>query len=189
MMAQHQRSDGLAVATQRGERSLAVIGMKLRRVGLALGQGAAPHPGRDRNREFSDIVGIGRPAHVANVRGRQAHALARRIRKSGDGAGMAEREWHSHVDHVGKRDIGFLARLLVEHRVRLRFDRKDGLAVDRLVESGQQAFGMGDEKIGQLGLVGAAAAFGDHRLHGLEAMRFVQRDGILRKRHDANREA
>ena len=45
---------------------------------------------------------------------------------------------------------------------------------------------MRDENVGKLGLVSAATAFGDHRLHGLETMRLVERNGILRKRHDAN---
>ena len=46
---------------------------------------------------------------------------------------------------------------------------------------------MREEEIDELGLVTAAGALGDHLLHGREAMVVVQRDGILRQRHDADR--
>ena len=46
---------------------------------------------------------------------------------------------------------------------------------------------MGEEEIGQLRLIGAAAALGDHRGHGLKAMGLVQRDRVLRQRHQPDR--
>ena len=61
--------------------------------------------------------------------------LARRIGKRRHGARMAERERHPHVDHVGDRQIGFLASVLVEHRVGNGLQRQDRLAVDGPVES------------------------------------------------------
>ena len=113
--------------------------------------------------------------------------LARRIGKRRDGARMAEREGHPHVDHVGDRQIGFLARLLVEDRVGKRFERQDRLAVDRPVEPFEQAFGMSEEQIGEFRFVGAAAALCDHRRHGLEAMGLGQDDCVLSQRHHADR--
>ena len=96
--------------------------------------------------------------------------LGRRIGKRRDGARMTERERHPHVDHVGDRQIGLLASLLVEHRMGSGLQRQDRLAVDGPVEPREQSFGMGEEKIGQLRFVAAAGALGDHRGHGLEAM-------------------
>ena len=60
---------------------------------------------------------VGRPADFTNVRRGKAHVLAGSIGKRRDGARMAEREGHPHVDHVGDREIGFLALLLVEDRM------------------------------------------------------------------------
>ena len=170
VMAQHQSRDRLAFPAQRRKRALAMIGMKPCRVGLARGQGSGPHPGRDRHREFADIMGVCRPADVANIGSGKAHMLARRIGKRRHCARMSEREGHSHVDHIGDRQVGFLAPFLVEHGVGKRLQRQDRLAVDRPIESFEQAFGMSEEQIGEFRFVGTAAAFCDHRRHCLHAM-------------------
>ena len=74
--------------------------------------------------------------------------LAGCIGKGRHGARMAERERHPHVDHIGDGQIGFLARLFIEHRMGNRFERQDRLAVDRPVEAREQLFGMSEEKLG-----------------------------------------
>ena len=51
-----------------------------------------------------------------------------------------------------------------------RLQGQDSLAVDRPIESFEQAFGMGEEQIGEFRFIGTAAAFCDHRCHGLHAM-------------------
>ena len=101
---------------------------------------------------------------------------------------MTERERHSHVDHVGDREIGFLARLSSSIGMRPWLERQDGCAVDGPFESGEQFFGVGEEEIDEFGLVTAAGPLGDHDLHGRKSMVVVQRDGVLRHRHHANRE-
>ena len=71
VMAQHQRRDRFALAAQRRQRALAMIGMKPRRVGLAFGERAGSHPGRDRNRQLADVVRVGRPAERRECRRRE----------------------------------------------------------------------------------------------------------------------
>ncbi len=96
--------------------------------------------------------------------------LARRIGKGRDRPRMAEREGHAHVDHVGDRQAGFLARRRIEDRMGKGLQRQDCFAVNDLIECVEQVSGMSEEKIGQLRLIGAATAFGDDRGHRLEAM-------------------
>ena len=138
MMAQHQRRNRLAVAAQRRQRALAMIGMKVRGVGLALGQGTGAHPGRDRHRKLADVMRVRGPAGTANVGRGKAHALTRRLGERRYGARMAEGEGHAHVDHVGDRQKSLVAALLVQHRVRRRFEREDRLAIDGPVEARHQ---------------------------------------------------
>ena len=102
-------------------------------------------------------------------------------------ARMTERERHPHVDHIGDRQISFLARLLVEHGMRLGLQRQDRLSVDGAVESCEQCLDIGEESIDELGFVTAAGALGDHLLHGHKAMMVVQRDNLLRERHEPHR--
>ena len=47
---------------------------------------------------------------------------------------MAERERHAHVDHISKCQKGLLARLFVEHGMRLGLQRQNCLTVDGAVE-------------------------------------------------------
>lgn len=173
VMAQHKGGDWLAVLAQRREGALAVVGMEPHGIRLARGEGAGPHPGRNRDRQFADVMGAGCPANGANVRRRKADAPARRFGKAGDGARMAVGGRHPHVDHVGDRQKGLVAAFLVERRVGERLERQNRLAVDRPIESFEQACGMSEKQIGQLRLIGAATAPGDHRRHGLEAMRLA----------------
>ena len=69
-----------------------------------------------------------------------------------------------------------------------RFQRQDCLAVHGVVEPSEQLFGMRQEDVDQLRLVGAAGALGNHRGHRLEPMGLGQRDGILRQRHQPDRQ-
>ena len=100
---------------------------------------------------------------------------------------MTEGEWRPHVDHVGDGQIGFLAAGLIEHRVRRRLKRQYCLAIHRPVEVCEQPLGMNEKKTGQFGFITTAGALADHRLHGVEAMRFIQRNGVLRQCHQPHR--
>ena len=82
VMALHERGDDLAVAAQRRQRALAVVGVQPGGVRLALGQGAGPHPGRDGHGQLADVVGVGRPADVANVGRREGPCAWRRAAAS-----------------------------------------------------------------------------------------------------------
>ena len=137
-----------------------MIGMKPRRIGFAYRKRAGSHPCRDRHRQLADIMGVRCPAQLANVRGRETHVLGSCIRERGNPARMAEREGHPHVDHVGDRQVGFLAALRVENAVGNRLQRQDRLAVDRSIDALEQARGVGKKEVGQLRLIGAAAALG-----------------------------
>ena len=62
--------------------------------------------------------------------------------------------------------------------------RQNRLAIDRFIESGEQCFCVREKKIDEFGLIAATGALGDHPLHNREPMVVVQRDGILRHRHN-----
>ena len=104
---------------------------------------------------------------------------ARRAGEPGDRARVAEGERHAHVDHVGDREEGLLAGRRIEEGVRRRLERQDRLAVDRVADPGEEPVGVGEEEVGELRLVGAAAALADRLDHRLEAVRLVQRDHVL----------
>ena len=101
---------------------------------------------------------------------------------------MAEGERHAHVDHVGDGEEGLLAGRLVQEGVRRRLERQDRLAVDRAADPGHEPLGVGEEEVGELRLVGAAAAVADRLDHRLESVRLVQRDHVLRQRDHPDRQ-
>ena len=113
--------------------------------------------------------------------------FARSLSERRHRARMTEGEWHPHIDHVGDCQISFLAAGLIEHRVRRGLKRQDRLAIDRPVEVCEQPLGMNEKKTGQFGFITTAGTLADHRLHGVEAMRFIQRNGILRQCHQPHR--
>ena len=100
-----------------------MIGVKMRRIGFALGQSPRSHPCRDRDRQFADVVRIGGPADMADVRGRKTHLLRRRGGQGRNRARMAEGKRHAHVDHVGDRQISLLGLILAEHPMGLGLER------------------------------------------------------------------
>src|SRR5687768_10086038 len=91
MMAKHEGRNELSLTAHRKQRPLAVIGMKPRRICLALGERAGPHPNRNGYRKLANVMNIGRPPDGANVRGRNPEPLPGGLRKSGHGARMTER--------------------------------------------------------------------------------------------------
>ena len=76
----------LVMALQGRERTLAMIGMKACLVGLAFGQPASAHPGRDRHRQLADVMRVSRTPDVTDVGWRKTHLLGRRGGKRRDRA-------------------------------------------------------------------------------------------------------
>ena len=188
VVAKHEGRDSLALAAHCRQRTLAMVGMKPGRIGLARGQRTGPLPGRDRHRQLAEIVGVARPAELTNVRFGKPHLLGRGVGQGRDGVRMAEGERHPHVDHVGYRQIGFLARLLIEDRMRKRLQRQDRPPLDFPLEAFHQALGIGEEDIGQRRLIRPIATLGDHRDHRLVPIEPGQHDGILGECHQTDGE-